>query len=444
MSDPPGRRTEEDHRDRHHRRSRHRGQARRAADRRRPAHRHLHPALLLPRAHGVGGHVPHVPRRRRHRPRPGPGGVVHDQRDRGHEGRHLRAAREEGPRGRARVPAHQPPARLPGVRQGRRVPVAGPDAQPRTRREPVRGGEAPLRQAHPDQRARVPRPRALHPLRPLHPLRQGRGRRSADQLHAPGQPDADPHLPRRAVRLVLQRQHRADLPRRCARPPSPSASRPGRGTCRSWRARARRAPSGCRITVESSRDQILRYQGVDDDPVNWGWMCDRGRFNFEAVGSEDRLGAPLLRKPGADGDELVEASWAEAIDAAAAAIRERPRRRWARRRSPSSAAPAAPTRTPTPGPSWPRASSAPTTSTPSSATACRPRPCSACRRPPSTRSAPPPRSCCSGRTSKRSCPVLYLRLRDAAERRTIRILELSERDTGLTPLRLALAAAPSR
>jgi len=46
---------------------------------------------------------------------------------------------------------------------------------------------------------------------------------------------------------------------------------------------------GCRITVDSSRDQILRYQGVDDDPVNWGWMCDRGRFNFEAVGSEDRL-----------------------------------------------------------------------------------------------------------------------------------------------------------
>ena len=79
---------------------------------------------------------------------------------------------------------------------------------------------------------------------------------------------------------------------------------------------------GCRITVDSSRDQILRYQGVDDDPVNWGWMCDRGRFNFEAVGSEDRLGAPLVRKPGAEGDELVEASWAEAIDAAAAAIRE--------------------------------------------------------------------------------------------------------------------------
>ena len=55
-------------------------------------------------------------------------------------------------------------------------------------------------------------------------------------------------------------------------------------------------------------------------------------------------------------------------------------RRWpraVRARSPSSAGPAAPTRTPTPGPSWPRACSAPTTSTPSSATASIPRSCSA-------------------------------------------------------------------
>jgi len=51
---------------------------------------------------------------------------------------------------------------------------------------------------------------------------------------------------------------------------------------------------GCRITVESSRDQLMRYQGIDDDAVNWGWVCDRGRFNFEAVSSEDRLAGPLI------------------------------------------------------------------------------------------------------------------------------------------------------
>ncbi|HKA04781.1 MAG TPA: 2Fe-2S iron-sulfur cluster-binding protein, partial [Acidimicrobiales bacterium] len=75
---------------------------------------------------------------------------------------------------------------------------------------------------------------------------------------------------------------------------------------------------GCRMTIESSRDELVRYEGVDSDPVNWGWLCDRGRFNFEAVNSDDRLGAPLVRKT----DELIEVSWNEAFDAAAAAVRE--------------------------------------------------------------------------------------------------------------------------
>ena len=57
---------------------------------------------------------------------------------------------------------------------------------------------------------------------------------------------------------------------------------------------------GCRTVVQSSHDELLRYQGVDSDPVNWGWLCDRGRFGFEATNSPDRLTAPLVR----EGDEL--------------------------------------------------------------------------------------------------------------------------------------------
>uniref|UniRef100_UPI0037523890 2Fe-2S iron-sulfur cluster-binding protein n=1 Tax=Ilumatobacter sp. TaxID=1967498 RepID=UPI0037523890 len=51
---------------------------------------------------------------------------------------------------------------------------------------------------------------------------------------------------------------------------------------------------GCRTVVQSSRDELLRYQGVDSDPVNHGWLCDRGRFNFEAVNSEHRLTDPMI------------------------------------------------------------------------------------------------------------------------------------------------------
>ncbi|MBL8774895.1 MAG: NADH-quinone oxidoreductase subunit NuoG [Acidimicrobiales bacterium] len=75
---------------------------------------------------------------------------------------------------------------------------------------------------------------------------------------------------------------------------------------------------GCRVSVHTSRDRVLRYQGVDVDPVNWGWLCDKGRFDFEAVHSDDRLGAPLVR--GADG-ELAEVSWHEALTAAAGHLR---------------------------------------------------------------------------------------------------------------------------
>src|SRR5205085_55697 len=79
---------------------------------------------------------------------------------------------------------------------------------------------------------------------------------------------------------------------------------------------------GCRVTIEVSRNHVLRYQGVDVDPVNWGWLCDKGRFDFEAIESENRLSEPLIRKVGSseDGGELIAATWSEALGVAAEAI----------------------------------------------------------------------------------------------------------------------------
>ncbi|HEV8115200.1 MAG TPA: molybdopterin-dependent oxidoreductase, partial [Acidimicrobiales bacterium] len=74
---------------------------------------------------------------------------------------------------------------------------------------------------------------------------------------------------------------------------------------------------GCRTLVQSSRNEVLRYQGVDIDPVNWGWLCDKGRFGFGSVNSEDRLGSPLVR----DGESLVEVPWGAALSKAVAAIK---------------------------------------------------------------------------------------------------------------------------
>jgi NADH-quinone oxidoreductase subunit G len=75
---------------------------------------------------------------------------------------------------------------------------------------------------------------------------------------------------------------------------------------------------GCRVVVQSSRDELVRVQGVDSDPVNWGWLCDRGRFDFESVGSDQRVRTPLVRTD----DGLTETSWSAALSLAADVLRE--------------------------------------------------------------------------------------------------------------------------
>ncbi|MCB0995477.1 MAG: NADH-quinone oxidoreductase subunit NuoG [Acidimicrobiales bacterium] len=86
-------------------------------------------------------------------------------------------------------------------------------------------------------------------------------------------------------------------------------------------------PMGDRVNLQSSRNRLLRVQGVDSDAVNHGWMSDRDRFGFEAFDSEDRLTEPLIRGNGLNtadpaGSDLVQASWSQALGAAAGALEE--------------------------------------------------------------------------------------------------------------------------
>jgi NADH-quinone oxidoreductase subunit G len=73
---------------------------------------------------------------------------------------------------------------------------------------------------------------------------------------------------------------------------------------------------GCRTAVQASSDELTRLIGVDSDPVNWGWLCDKGRFAYPAATGSTRLTVPLVRQ----GDELVEASWGQALAQAAAGL----------------------------------------------------------------------------------------------------------------------------
>jgi len=75
---------------------------------------------------------------------------------------------------------------------------------------------------------------------------------------------------------------------------------------------------GCRLAVQSSSNRITRLLGIDADPVNHSWLCDKGRYGYEAVNSEDRVTEPLVRR--ADG-ELESATWAEALTLVAEHLR---------------------------------------------------------------------------------------------------------------------------
>ncbi len=73
---------------------------------------------------------------------------------------------------------------------------------------------------------------------------------------------------------------------------------------------------GCRGALQSTSNRLVRLLGVDSEPVNHGWLCDKGRFTYEHVDSDQRVTEPMLRRD----DALTPATWPEALDAATKGI----------------------------------------------------------------------------------------------------------------------------
>lgn len=76
--------------------------------------------------------------------------------------------------------------------------------------------------------------------------------------------------------------------------------------------------SGCDLRTDIRRDKTLRRLAGDDPAVNQEWNCDKGRWAFKYITTRERVKSPLVR--GSDG-ELHEASWPEALAAAAAGLK---------------------------------------------------------------------------------------------------------------------------
>ncbi len=87
-------------------------------------------------------------------------------------------------------------------------------------------------------------------------------------------------------------------------------------------------PSQCNVTLTVRDERVLRVQAREHPEVDDGWLCDRGRFAYPALGGLAQAGGaspvaagarvlePLLR----DGGELRPVSWDRALSEAAAGL----------------------------------------------------------------------------------------------------------------------------
>jgi NADH-quinone oxidoreductase subunit G len=77
-------------------------------------------------------------------------------------------------------------------------------------------------------------------------------------------------------------------------------------------------PSQCNVSFTIRDEQVKRVLARDNPEVDDGWLCDKGRYGFQAMYSLDRVLNPLRY----EGGYPVPATWPEAIETAAAGLRE--------------------------------------------------------------------------------------------------------------------------
>jgi NADH-quinone oxidoreductase subunit G len=75
-------------------------------------------------------------------------------------------------------------------------------------------------------------------------------------------------------------------------------------------------PSQCNVSFTVRDERVLRVLARDHPEVDDGWLCDKGRFAYQAIHSDDRITSPMIRDSGV----LREVSWELALEEAAAAL----------------------------------------------------------------------------------------------------------------------------
>ena len=77
-------------------------------------------------------------------------------------------------------------------------------------------------------------------------------------------------------------------------------------------------PAQCNVDLTVRDDRVMRVLSRENDEVDDGWLCDKGRFAYQSTHVDERITQPLVR----EGDRLMPASWEKALAAAASALKK--------------------------------------------------------------------------------------------------------------------------
>ncbi len=91
-------------------------------------------------------------------------------------------------------------------------------------------------------------------------------------------------------------------------------SRPFRFAARNWELSRRKGVSphdsqGSNLIVQVINDRVMRVLPLENEAVNECWISDKDRFSYEALGTEERLLAPMIR----DGGQWRTVDWQTAV-----------------------------------------------------------------------------------------------------------------------------------
>jgi NADH-quinone oxidoreductase subunit G len=80
-------------------------------------------------------------------------------------------------------------------------------------------------------------------------------------------------------------------------------SKPFRYSARTWELSRRKSVSphdstGANLIVQVKNNRVMRVLPLENEEVNECWIADRDRFSYEALNSEERLTAPMLKQGG--------------------------------------------------------------------------------------------------------------------------------------------------